>query len=190
MAIGIVHLPWATCSLAAVTIESGIKPNLRCNSFNGADAPNVFMPIMRPRFPMYRSHPNADACSNELLVRLHSETDFTPRCDKNDFGIATGRVCKNVGATRDSGCRCVLFPIERRQWLARQHQHSRFVTQLHDVAVGFDNLVGVARSKSHEAWNRPQRCQMLYRLMSRTVFAVAHRVVCENKYGRQFHQSR
>jgi hypothetical protein len=42
----------ATCSLAAVTIESGIKPNLRCNSFNGADAPNVFMPIMRPRFPM------------------------------------------------------------------------------------------------------------------------------------------
>src|SRR5438552_15694014 len=31
---------------------------------------------------------------------------------------------------------------------------------------------------------------MLYRLMSRTVFTVAHRVVCENKYGRQFHQSR
>ena len=31
---------------------------------------------------------------------------------------------------------------------------------------------------------------MFYRLMSRAVFAIAHRVVCENKNGRQFHQSR
>ena len=67
------------------------------------------------------------------------------------------------------------------KWLAGQRQHSRFVTQLHDVAVGFDNLVGVARSQSHQAGNCPQRSQMLYRLMSRTVFAVAHGVVCENK---------
>src|SRR5262249_51248327 len=38
--------------------------------------------------------------------------------------------------------------------------------------------------------DRAQRRQMLDRLMGRTVFAVAHRVVCENKYGREFHQSR
>ena len=31
---------------------------------------------------------------------------------------------------------------------------------------------------------------MFYRLMSRAVFAVAHRVVCENKNRWQFHQSR
>src|SRR6516162_6451688 len=31
---------------------------------------------------------------------------------------------------------------------------------------------------------------MLYRLMSRAVFAVAHRVMCKNENGGQFHQSR
>src|SRR4029450_3915188 len=70
-----VHLPWAICSLAAVTMESGIKPNLRCHSFSGADAPNVFMPITRPRFPMYRSHPNVDACSTATrATRLGGKT--------------------------------------------------------------------------------------------------------------------
>jgi hypothetical protein len=33
---------------------SGSKPNFFWSSFSGADAPNDFMPIMRPRFPMYR----------------------------------------------------------------------------------------------------------------------------------------
>src|SRR5438874_8761538 len=31
---------------------------------------------------------------------------------------------------------------------------------------------------------------MLYRLMGRAVFAITHRVVCEDKDGRELHQSR
>src|SRR6185312_1384108 len=31
--------------------RSGSKPNFRCNSLSGAEAPNVFMPITRPDQP-------------------------------------------------------------------------------------------------------------------------------------------
>ena len=50
-------------SFAAATTWSGSKPNFLWSSFSGADAPNVFMPIMRPDLPTYRSHPKVDACS-------------------------------------------------------------------------------------------------------------------------------
>jgi hypothetical protein len=39
-------------SFAAVATWSGSKPNFLCSSFSGADAPKVFMPIMRPDLPM------------------------------------------------------------------------------------------------------------------------------------------
>src|SRR5712692_4826434 len=35
----------------------------------------------------HRDHARADALSAELLVRLHRETDFTPRGDKNHFRV-------------------------------------------------------------------------------------------------------
>src|ERR1700750_1476355 len=52
-----------SCFLAAVATWSGSNPNFLCNSFNGAEAPNVFMPTMKPVEPTYRSHPKVDACS-------------------------------------------------------------------------------------------------------------------------------
>jgi hypothetical protein len=39
-------------SFAAVATCSGSKPNFFWSSFSGADAPKVFMPIMRPDLPM------------------------------------------------------------------------------------------------------------------------------------------
>src|SRR5215472_7089601 len=36
---------WASCSFAAATTISGWKPNLRCSSLSGAEAPNVRIPI-------------------------------------------------------------------------------------------------------------------------------------------------
>src|SRR5262249_56010484 len=48
----------ASCSLAAATTAPGVKPNFFCNSFSGAEAPNVCMPIMRPVKPTYPSQPN------------------------------------------------------------------------------------------------------------------------------------
>ena len=38
-------------SLATATTRSGSKPNLRCNSFSGAEAPKVCMPMTRPAAP-------------------------------------------------------------------------------------------------------------------------------------------
>jgi hypothetical protein len=42
---------FATCSFAAATILSALKPNFFSSSLSGADAPNVFMPITRPDAP-------------------------------------------------------------------------------------------------------------------------------------------
>jgi hypothetical protein len=38
-------------SLAAATTRSGSKPNLRCSSLSGADAPKVFIPMTWPPGP-------------------------------------------------------------------------------------------------------------------------------------------
>src|SRR4029434_8612603 len=52
-----------SCFLAAVATWWGSNPNLLCNSFNGAEAPNVFMPMTSPVEPTYRSHPKVEPCS-------------------------------------------------------------------------------------------------------------------------------
>jgi len=41
----------ASCCLAASTMRSFVKPNSFCNTFSGADAPNVVMPMMAPVGP-------------------------------------------------------------------------------------------------------------------------------------------
>src|SRR6516164_8046907 len=138
----------------------------------------------------HRHDTRSHTFSDELLVRFHSETNFTPRSDENHFWILACGVSEYVCSPRNSRCWRVLLSIQSRQGLTRQHQNGGFVTQLHDVTVGFDNFVGVTGSQSDEAWDGPQRSKMLDRLMGWTIFAVAHRVVCKNKDGRQFHQSR
>ena len=50
-------------SFAAATTCSGLNPNFFWSSLSGAEAPNVFMPMMRPSNPVYRSHPKVEACS-------------------------------------------------------------------------------------------------------------------------------
>src|SRR5262245_32871438 len=54
-----------SCSRAAATTCSGVKPNFFCSSFSGAEAPNVFMPSARPPVPTYRSQPKVDATSTD-----------------------------------------------------------------------------------------------------------------------------
>src|SRR6266404_1598671 len=86
-----------------------------------------------------------------------------------------------IETTRDSTCRRVFAPIQGRQGLARQRQHSWLMAQLHDVAVGFDDLVGVAGPKRDQPGNGPQRYQLLHRLVGRAILAVTHRVVREDE---------
>src|SRR5919106_727221 len=47
---GVRHLH-SSNSFAAATTRSGSKPNLRCSSLSGADAPKVFMPMTWPAAP-------------------------------------------------------------------------------------------------------------------------------------------
>ena len=91
---------------------------------------------------------------------------------------------------RDSGGRRVLAAIQGRQRLARQHQHGRLVAQLHDVAIGLDDLVGVAGPQHDQPGNGAQRRELLDRLVGRAVFAVAHGVVGEDENRGQLHQGR
>jgi len=61
------------------------------------------------------------------------------------------------------------------------------VAQLQDVAIGLDDLVGIAGPQHDQAGNGAQRDQLLDRLMRRSVLAVAHGVVGEDEDGRQLH---
>ena len=62
------------------------------------------------------------------------------------------------------------------------------MSQLHDVAVGLDNFVGVSRSQQDEARNGPEGSKLFDRLVGRTVLAVPHGVVGEDEDHRQLHQ--
>ena len=55
--------PRPNSSFAAATTRSGSKPNFLWSSLSGAEAPKVFMPMMWPEAPTYRSHPKVEACS-------------------------------------------------------------------------------------------------------------------------------
>jgi hypothetical protein len=57
------HRLLRSMSVASSTIRSGSKPNFRCSSLSGADAPKVFMPTTFPSAPTYRSQPSVDPCS-------------------------------------------------------------------------------------------------------------------------------
>jgi hypothetical protein len=46
-----IHYFLPSCSFAAVTTQSGSKPNFLWSSLSGAEAPNVFMPMTRPDSP-------------------------------------------------------------------------------------------------------------------------------------------
>src|SRR5260370_3805631 len=50
-------------SLAGETTWSGSNPKCFWSSLRGAEAPNVFIPMIRPDVPTYRSHPKVEACS-------------------------------------------------------------------------------------------------------------------------------
>src|SRR5437879_7464093 len=53
----------AIVARAASTTLSGLKPNFFNTSFNGAEDPNVCIPITLPCGPTYCDQPNVDACS-------------------------------------------------------------------------------------------------------------------------------
>src|SRR5262249_1874866 len=55
----------AICCFATATTFSGVKPNFFSRSFNGAEEPNVCMPILAPLSPTYRSQPITEPISTD-----------------------------------------------------------------------------------------------------------------------------
>jgi hypothetical protein len=64
--IAIAHFFRPSSSLAAATTRSGSNPKCLWSSLSGAEAPNVFMPMIRPDVPTYRSHPRVEASSTAI----------------------------------------------------------------------------------------------------------------------------
>src|SRR5437588_7381892 len=59
------HSSPSTCSLAAATTCSGVKPNFFCKSLSGAEAPKDRMPMLCPVTPTYLAQPKIEACSTD-----------------------------------------------------------------------------------------------------------------------------
>ena len=104
---------------------------------------------------------------------LYRETDFATLRDENHLGIPTGGIREDVGAASNPRRWSVLGSVQGRQRLTRQGQHGWLVAQLHDVAVGFDNLVRISRTKCDKARDGPQGRKLFYRLVCRSILSIA-----------------
>src|SRR6266567_8571494 len=58
-----IHSYGASCALAALTIFSGVKPNLTSRFLSGADVPKVCIPMTVHYMPTYWAQPIVEACS-------------------------------------------------------------------------------------------------------------------------------
>ena len=115
---------------------------------------------------------------------LDDQSNLAPRSNEDELGRASRSVRHDISTARDTRGRCIFAAIECRQRLERKRNHRRLVAQLSDVAIRFDDLIGIRRPKHDEAGNGAQRDQLLDRLMRRPIFAIAHGIVREDENGR------
>ena len=80
----------------------------------------------------------------QRFMGLDDQRDLAARGNEDDLGRAARGIRHDIGAARDTGRRGIFATIECRQRLARQREHRRLMAQLQDVAIGFDDLIGVA----------------------------------------------
>ena len=121
---------------------------------------------------------------------VDAEADLAARRDEDHFRLAARSVAEHIGAARDPGRRRVLAAVQCRQGLPRQRQHGRLVSQLDNIAIGLDDLIGVAGPQHHQAGLGAEGSKLLHRLVRRAVLAVTHGIVGEHKDRGQLHQRR
>src|SRR5258705_2447480 len=136
------------------------------------------------------NHSRMDTFGKQIFMSIYSKTNFTATGDEDDLRVRAGRVGEYIRPARDTRGGRIPASIQCPQGLARQYRHRRLMLQLHDIAVSLNDLVGVARPQRDQSRNGAQRQQVFHGLVRRAIFAVAHRVVCEDKNGGQFHESR
>src|SRR5438874_4013030 len=120
----------------------------------------------------HRDDARPDVLGEQLFVGLHSERNLAARRNQDDLRVAAGRISEDIGTAHDPARRRVFAPIQGRQGLTRQRQYSRPMTQLKDVPVCLNHLIGIARPQRGEPGDGPQRYQLLDRLVGRTILPV------------------
>src|SRR5215470_8121731 len=117
----------------------------------------------------------------------YRQADLTTGGNEDYLGVSACGISKHVSAVRQTrGCR-VPAAIERWHGLARQYQNGRLVGELHDVAIGFYDLIGVRRTQRNQSGDRAQGGEVLYWLVGRTIFSYSDGIMGEDIDHRDFH---
>src|SRR5262249_35803946 len=122
-----------------------------------------------------------DALLRKLLVSIERKSYLASGGDKNQFWILARWIREHIGSPSHSGGRRVLAAINGRHRLSSERDYGRFMPQLHRIAIALNYFVCIRRTQDNKSGNCAQRAEMLDRLMSRSIFAVAHCLVCEDE---------
>ncbi len=118
-------------------------------------------------------HAGRDAVRRQLLGRADAVLDLRAGPDEHDLGIPVAEVAHDVGAALD---RVIRLRAQRWQALPREREQGRPVAFDRDPP-GPDDLVAVGRAQHGQAGHRPQRGEVLDRLVGRSVLTEPDRVV-------------
>src|SRR5437879_4416855 len=99
------------------------------------------------------THERIPSASNFSWASTARLTNFTACGDEDDLRVRARDIGEHIGAARDTGGGRISAPIQGWQGLARQHQDRWFMAQLHNKAVSFDYLIGVAWPERDQSGN-------------------------------------
>ena len=128
-----------------------------------------------------------DSVGDELLMGLDGQRDLAAGRDQDHLGVALG-VGEHIAAAAQPIGRGVLRAVQDRDVLAGENERHRLVVAVHRRPPGLGDLVGVGGANHVQTRDRPQRGELLHRLVGRAVLAEADRVVREEMDDRQLHQ--
>ena len=116
------------------------------------------------------------------------QPDFRAAGDQNELRFAVRGVAQHIAAAAQPIGRGVAVAVEGRQVLPAQCQYHRPVSDLQRDAPGHGGFVGIRGAYHDQIGNRAQVCQLLDRLMRRSVLAERKTVVSEYMDDVQAHQ--
>ena len=124
----------------------------------------------------------------EQVGGLQCDPDLGARGDDDRLGIVL--VAQHVGPLRDARGLAELVAVEHRQVLPRQDERGGALEVLDDEAPGLGRLRRVRRAQHDEARDRPERREVLDRLVGRAVLAQRDGVVRPDPRDRQARERR
>ncbi|RMT21917.1 hypothetical protein ALP52_05981 [Pseudomonas amygdali pv. mori] len=122
-------------------------------------------------------HTNVATLLGQLVIRLHSQTDFRTGRDQDQLRLCSA-VTQYIAAT-GNGIYLLLFTRLVSQVLTRENQCGWTVIALDGVFPGHGRFHGICRTPGVQVRRGTQAGQLLDRLVSRAVFAQTDGVVGE-----------